>query len=162
MEQQDEYHYLVFGPQNNMLDNYVYSNYIGDYVVFHVPKYINQDNWTEYDSLIKNFECINFYPIELFFSNCMDCPQLCNYNDKIFILNDITNLLICNSCVIILHKLKFNDDDIKLVGVKQYGTFRNDVKVFNDDELSWYIIDSPDNKYNWVEINQFTQLKIWN
>lgn len=161
MEQSDEYHYLVFGPQNNMLDNYVYSNYIGDYMVFHIPKYINHDNWTEYELLIKYFESINFYPKELLFSNCINCSELCNYNDKIFILNDITKLLIYyGSHVIILHKLKFNDDNIELVGVKQYGKFRKNIKVFNDDELSWYIIDSPDNKYNWDKINQFK--KIWN
>lgn len=158
--QEQENHYLVFGPQEILIDNYLYSNYIGDYVAFYVPNYINSNNWKEYKLLTEYFKCINFYPNELFFSNCIDCSELCDYNDKIFILKDIDKLINYSDLAVIVHIF---DRNIELINIKQYGSFSEDIKVIDDDELSWFIIECDgSNKYDWDKIKDCMGTnKIW-
>ena len=162
MEHSDNYHYLVFGPQSNIWDKYLYSNYIGDYVVFNVPKYINQNNYKEYESLTKYFKNICFLPKDLLCKCTDNCISWwCNYNDFVFVLDDINKLVNHRVFkVVILHILDFDDNNsIKIIDIKQYGIFDEIEKVFDNDELSKYIIESNDiNKYDWTKIIMFKKL----
>ncbi len=109
-----DYHYLIFGPQNNSWGSYLYSKNIGHYCCFYVPTTINQDNWIENEKLEKYFNSILFDPNDLMMNDCSTCGDRWSDNDVFTIetyddvIKFFNNLDKYNNYLVI-HNLEFND-----------------------------------------------------
>lgn len=111
---EQELHYLVFGPQNNSYGKFLYTDNIGDFVGFQVPKSINENNWLEDKKLNNYFSLIKFDPNNLMMSDCLSCGnrwEIVNtfntYNDLLKFFNEDEN----EKKYKVIHSLVLDNDD---------------------------------------------------
>jgi len=91
----DNFHYLVFGPQNNSGGIYFYTEDIGDYCAFLVPNIITSDNFYEDDKLNQYFDSIYFYPLDEYNIDCPCCGS--RWSKPIVMQNEIFNNFLNNN-----------------------------------------------------------------
>ena len=141
-QSKSNHHFLLFGPQNNPWGKKIYSENIGDFVCFRVPKTITKDNWSEFNWLHNYFEKINFDPCDIMMSDCSTCGDRWEDEDvrTVDTYDEVVNEFKTKNLIdnmynkyMVIHNLKIENDSvisskITKIGEPDYLMSENDVQ----------------------------------